>query len=338
MIFLDFHWSYPYLLWLLPLALLPWFTHNQDKTVVWVDFVPVDPISKFIGLSLTMLASLVLASLIVALAGPYLPEKKVERIAEGAEIVLLLDRSRSMDDAFAIKGQPAMRTPARKDSKRRVAKAFLTEFVKKRPDDRFGFVLFSSYAIDLLPLTYSKEAILATIDASALGKGLSETNMVKALIKAAAMFQGQTYRGARIVMLVSDGGQEMEAEEQATIKALYQELNISLYWLYMRSIQGMTLDEAEDDSILWLDTPERILHTFFNTIEMPYRAFEVESVKTFSKALDEIDKQHYQPLIVEETLPKEPKARLFYWLAMVAMLLLASAQLYSLWGVRKADE
>jgi len=335
---LDFHWLHPYLLWLLPLALLPWLNHNQDKTVAWVDFIPVDPVSKFIGFTLKMLATIALLSLVIALAGPYLPEKKVERVAEGAEIVLLFDRSRSMDDAFAVKGQPTMRTVAREDSKRRIAKSFLIEFVKKRPDDRFGFVLFSSHAFDLLPLTYSKEAILATINASALGKGLSETNMAKALLKAADMFQGQPYRGSRIVMLVSDGGQEMDEAQQIQIKALYQELNITVYWIYMRTMQGMTLDEADDDNMLWLDTPERKLHTFFNEIKMPYRAFEVESVKTFSEALDEIDRQQYQTLIVEEILPREPKERFFYWLALIAMLLLALAQLYTVWGVRKAHE
>lgn len=338
MIWLDFHWLQPYLLWLLPLILLPWLNHNQDKTVAWVDFVPLDPISKFIGIALKLLASIALFSLIVALAGPYVPEKTVERVAEGAEIVLLFDRSRSMDDAFAIKGQLLMRTVANPDSKRRVAKSYLAEFVKKRPDDRFGFVLFSSHAIDLLPLTYSKEAILATINASALGKGLSETNMAKALVKAADMYQGQRYRGSRIVMLVSDGGQELDEEQQLKIKALYQELNITLYWIYMRSMQGMTLDEAEDDNLLWLDTPERKLHTFFNNIDMPYRAFEVESVKTFSEALDEIDRQQYQTLIVEETLPRELKEKPFYWLAMFAVLLLVLAQLYTVWGVRKAHE
>jgi mxaC protein len=64
----------------------------------------------------------------------------------------------------------------------------------------------------------------------------------------------------------------------------------------------------------------------------------VESVKTFSEALDEIDRQQYQTLIVEEILPREPKERFFYWLALIAMLLLALAQLYTVWGVRKAHE
>lgn len=332
------YWSLPIVLLLLPIALLPWFNHNQDKAVTWSEFVPVDRVSKLIGITLKTLASIVLASLVLALAGPHFPEKKIERIGEGAEIVLLLDRSRSMDDAFAIKGQPTMRTVGKEDSKRRVAKKYLTEFVNKRPDDRFGFVLFSSQAIDLLPLTYSKEAILATINASALGKGLSETNMAGALIKAAKMFEGQQYRGSRIVLLVSDGGQELDDDAKKLITALYKQSNLAIYWLYMRSITGMTLDQSDDENLRWKDTPERKLHTFFKLLELPYRAFEIESLKTFSEAIAEIDKQQYQTLIVEYTLPREQKSKPFFWMAMFAMLLLVLAQLYTAWGVRTAHE
>ncbi len=335
---IDLHWSLPQLLFLLPLAILPWFNHNQEKTVAWVDFVPVDPLSNTIGFMLKLLASLAIISLLFALSGPYKPEQKIDKVAAGAEIVLLLDRSRSMDDAFAIKGQLLMKSVAKSDSKRRTARSYLTEFVKKRPDDRFGFVFFSSSAIDLLPLTYSKESILATINASALGKGLSETNMSKALLEAASLYEGQAYRGSRIVLLVSDGGQELEPEDKAKIAALYKELNLSIYWIYMRSTQGMTLDETENDNFLWTDTPERKLHTYFKSLDLPYRAFEVESVKTFSEAIDEIDRQQYQTLIVEQTLPREAKEKPFYWLALVTLLLLSLAQMYTAWGVRAAHE
>ena len=334
----DLQWSQPFLFLLLPLIVLPWINHNQEKIIAWSEFVPVDPVSRIIGLSLKILASTVLAALIFALAGPYEPEKKIERVGEGAEIVLLLDRSRSMDDAFAVKHQAALVSVGKKDSKRRVAKSYLTEFVKKRPDDRFGFVLFSSKAIKLLPLTYSKESVLATINANALGKGLKDTNMSDALVKAAEMFDGQTYRGSRIVLLVSDGGQLLTDEAKKKITTLYKQLNLTIYWIYMSSMQGISLGEEGDDSYLWKDLPERKLHNFFNNAGMPYRAFEAKSLKTFAEALDEIDRQQYQTLIVEETLPREPKHAMFYWLAMIVMILLVMAQVYSAWGVRKAHE
>ncbi|HEC60463.1 MAG TPA: VWA domain-containing protein [Methylophaga sp.] len=334
----GFQWASPLALYLLPLIALPWFTHRLEKTIVWNKFVPVDPISNMIGLTFKIMASLVLACLILSLAGPYLPEKKVERVGEGAEVVVLVDRSRSMDDAFAIKGQLIMGKVGGEDSKRRVAKKYLQEFIDKRPDDRFGFVLFSDKALDLLPLTYNKQTIHATVDASALGKGLSETNIAKALIKAAEMYQGQTYRGSRIVVLVSDGGQEFSDEDKAQITELYKQENLTLYWLYMRTLTGMTLDKTPGENDRWGATPERKLHTFFKSIGIPYLPFEIGSMKSFSEAIDTIDKQQYQTMIVEETLPKENKAYLFLIIGLVLMLILMLAQFYTAWGVRKAHE
>lgn len=334
---LGLQWALPMVLLLLPIALLPWINHNQEKIVAWIDFVPVDPMSRFIGITLKLLASIAIASLIFGLAGPYIPEKKVDRIAEGAEIILLLDRSRSMDDAFAVKHQAALVSVGKKNSKRRIAKKYLTEFVQKRPDDRFGFVLFSAKSIDLLPLTYSKETILATIEASALGKGLSETNMPEALIQAAKMFEGQKYRGSRIVLLVSDGGQLISDEEKQQIIDLYKQMNLTVYWIYLRDHKGKTLED-NDDNLLWADIPEKKLHRFFQTMDVPYKAFEAGSLKDFAEALDEIDKQQYQTLVVQETSPKQTKTKPFYAVAMITVLLLALAQIYTAWGVRKAYE
>ncbi|HDZ16318.1 MAG TPA: VWA domain-containing protein [Methylophaga aminisulfidivorans] len=331
-------WGYPWLLLFLPLALLPWVNHNLDKTVAWVHLVPVDPLSNVINIGLKLLASIAIASLILALASPSLPEQKQERIGEGAEIVLLLDRSRSMDDPFAVKTQAASVSVGGKNSKRNVAREYLTEFVRNRPDDRFGFVFFSTKAINLLPLTYDKEAVLATINANALGKGLSDTNMAEALLSSAKMFEGQPYRGSRIVLLVSDGGQILSDEAKENIANLYKNMNLSIYWIYLKSRQEMTLEESDNDNLLWVDIPERKLHKFFKTIGVPYRAFEAGSLKSFAEALAEIDRQHYETLIVEETLPHQPKADLFLWLALIAMLILASSHLYTLWGVKKAHE
>ncbi|MBL1320855.1 MAG: VWA domain-containing protein [Methylophaga sp.] len=335
MTLLGLHWSTPNVLFLLPLIILPWLNRKSDKTVVWIDFVPIDSLSKVIGRLLKLLASTAIAGLVLALAGPYVPEKKVERVAEGAEIVMVLDRSRSMDGPFAVKERAQLVNYDKENNKRRIATNYLKEFVKKRPNDRFGFIFFSANSADILPMTYNKEAILATINANALGRGLSDTNMVDALITSAKMFEGKTYRGSRIVLLVSDGGQGMNDEEKLQISTLYRQLNITIYWIYMRSIHGMTLEEKEDENSHWKGKPERELHTFFKSINQPYQVFEAEELKDFSEAIDEIDRQQYQTLIVEETLPRELKDKPFYWVAMIAMLFLMLAQFYTAWGVKE---
>ncbi|HDY85611.1 hypothetical protein LCGC14_0625300 [marine sediment metagenome] len=339
MTLLGLQWASPMMFLLLPLVFLPWFTHNQDKTVAWSQFVPVDSLSNMIGFALKLLASLVLAGLILSLAGPYYPEQTVERVGNGAEVVVLVDRSRSMDDPFSTrdKALAVNRTVGKGDSKRRIAQKYLLEFVDKRPDDRFGFVLFSDKALDLLPLSYNKDSIRATIDASALGKGLSETNIAQALIKAGEMYGKEAYHGSRTVLLVSDGGQEFTDEDKQTIAALYKRENLTLYWIYMRSTAGLSLDEEGTDNS-WGNTPEKRLHKFFQSLGVPYRVFEIESVKSFSEAIDTIDKQQDQTLIVNEVMPREIKTAPFFWVAMITMLLLMMAQFYTAWGVRKAHE
>lgn len=335
-----FNWqlAHPMMLLLLPLMLLPWFTHTQVKTIAYTNFVPIDPLSNFIGLLLKSLASVVIICLIASLAGPYIPEKVIQRVGSGAEVLMLVDRSRSMDDPFSSrdKAVAASRSVGKDNSKRRIANKYLLAFVNKRPDDRFGFILFSNKALDILPLTYNKDSVRATIKASSLGKGLSETNIAKALIKAAEMYSQQIYRGSRTVLLVSDGGQEMTTEDKQIITALYQQEKLSLYWIYMGQIKGLALHNEANKNAWAADKPEKKLHAFFESLNIPYRVFETDSVASFSATMGTIDKQQTQTLMVEELIPQEAKTAAFLWPAMLAMLLLLMAQFYTVWGVRKA--
>ncbi len=135
------NWGAPYFLLLLPLVALPWLSHNTEKTVAWQAMLPHDSLSVWLTRCLKLLSSVCIAALIAAVAQPYVPEKIVEQSREGAEFVILLDRSRSMDDIFArrpLNTLPVDNVPIR--SKRSVSRDYLVEFVKRRPDDRFGYV------------------------------------------------------------------------------------------------------------------------------------------------------------------------------------------------------
>jgi mxaC protein len=139
------------------------------------------------------------------------------------------------------------------------------------------------------------------------------------------------------VLLVSDGGQEFSDEDKNKITELYKRENLTLYWVYMRSTTGLSIEEESDDDS-WSNTPEKRLHNFFKDLGIPYKVFEIESVKSFSEAIDTIDEQESQTLIVEEIIPREIKTAPFFWFAMITMLLLVLAQIYTAWGVRKAHE
>jgi mxaC protein len=94
--------SHPWLLWLLPMAVLPLLLQRAHaKHYSWVDMLPADPLSDLIGLLLKVLAVLTLVFIITGLAAPHTNEQKVQRIGVGAQIALVLDRSASMDDPFS---------------------------------------------------------------------------------------------------------------------------------------------------------------------------------------------------------------------------------------------
>ncbi|MES2637470.1 MAG: VWA domain-containing protein, partial [Pseudomonadota bacterium] len=94
--------SHPWMLWLLPLAILPLvFQRAHSKSYSWLDMLPADPLSDLIGLILKILAVLILTFIILGLSAPHSTQQLVERIGVGAQITLVLDRSASMDDPFS---------------------------------------------------------------------------------------------------------------------------------------------------------------------------------------------------------------------------------------------
>ncbi len=327
-----------WVLLLLPLALLPWLSRNNEKVIVWDKFIPVDPLSNIIRNIIRTLASLAIASLLIGLAGPYLPQQQVEKIVQGAEFVILLDRSRSMDEPFAVKDRAQLVNHDLSVSKRTIATKYLVDFVENRRNDRFGFVFFSKRSITLLSLTENTSAILAVIKASAMGKGISETYLAQALIRSAELYSKQHYRGSRVVILVSDGGEKLTQDEKKIISSLFKKQKLSLYWIYLRSVDGMTLEEKEGESEQWKDRPERKLHQFFTELSVPYQVFEAGSHEQFSDAFSDINQDQLLPLKLNKTIAKQPKTTRFYSIAFLAILILASIQLYTLWGIRKTQQ
>jgi len=156
--------NHPLALWLLPLALLPiLLERSNSKSYSWTDMLPNDPLSNIVGLLLKVLASIALASIIFGLAGPHSLEEKVERTGIGAQIAMVLDRSASMDDPFA----GGLQDGRVGETKSVAASRLMVKFVLARKNDMIGLITFSNSAMYVLPLTESRDAVLAAIRATA---------------------------------------------------------------------------------------------------------------------------------------------------------------------------
>jgi mxaC protein len=192
-------------LWLLPLALWPWLP-SRRRPQAWyasLALLAFDRRSAWIGRLLRICASVAIASLLAALAAPRRPESTVQTVRQGAEIVVLLDRSLSMDQPFGQASNAVVDLHG--VSKAQVAQRLIGEFTKQRADDLFGLVLFSTLPLPVLPFTQRQEVIQAAIGATGTSRALGDTDVGLGLLAAASYFDRRDYSGSRAVVLVSDG-------------------------------------------------------------------------------------------------------------------------------------
>jgi mxaC protein len=331
-----------WVLWLLPLAALPLLAAaGQALPNGWLAFAPRDSASSVIGWALRGAAAVALAALVFAMAGPYRPEYTVERVGQGAEIVLVLDRSRSMDQGFAPSRGPGARgtgpealdyyfsqTPGRlRESKGQVARRLMAEFTRQRPDDRFALVVFSTLPIRVLDFTRRPEVVQAAIAAGNIGRGLSETNIGLALDAALEHFEGRPYTGSRIVMLVSDGGDRLDADTRERLAYLTRKLRVSIYWLYLRTASSPGLAPVAGDAAATADyVPEMLLHSFFQSLQTPYRAYEAGDAQALQHAIDDVNRLEKLPIAYDELIARRELASWGHGVALFAVLLLLTAR------------
>lgn len=319
---LDF--EVPWALLLLPLAILPLLRRRRDSvTFPWLIWMPADRAGRIVRVAWSLLAVVALASLVLALARPGRPEMQVQRMGEGAEILILLDRSRSMDDRMlpshwrTLDPSVLLHHMGRGRQKSEVARDLLSKFVAQRPEDRFSLMYFSNRPLSVVPFTEHAAVMQAGIAAGGTGRGIADTEVGRALTAAIDAFDDRAYSGSRIILLVSDGGAHLDEVTSAGLRAGLARNRIALYWLYLRSYNSASLDARE---ARWENAPEMALHRFFQTLHTPYRAYEAEVPEDLAKAVADVGRQQNLPLEFSEKIPRQDYSRALIALAACACL------------------
>ena len=233
----------------------------------------------------------------LVLSQPTSDQRMVEKIGEGAQIGLVLDRSASMDDPFSGSDDKAGET------KSGAASRLIINFFESRTDDMVGVITFSNSAMYVLPLTQNKEAIKAAVNATA-GNALFQTNIGAGLTSSAALFSGIADTGSRAIILLSDGAGRIDAPTQQKIKDWFSRFQIGLYWIVLRQPGGISIfDEnfvPRDEEQL---PPQIELYEFFKTFRSPFKAYEAEDPKSLELAIQDINLKEKKPITYTERLP-----------------------------------
>lgn len=309
-------------LWVLPLLLLcvpAFFGAGAAWHVVSsVDAIPQDAVSRWFDRGLRALSACVVGSIVLGLAGLHTGAQLVTRTGSGAHIVLVLDRSLSMDEGFALAGQKARMT------KTEASAELLKLFFAGRPHDSFGLVAFSTQPILAMPLTEHRGAMAAAMTAMA-ANGLANTDIGAALEMALQIFAQDDPLSARVLLFVSDGAGRITDGVEAHLRTAAMLQRIHLYYLYLRSGDSPALTA---DASARNDTEEpAALDAFFRSLGVPYRGFEADDPNAVAAATHAIDALETRPVTYHETVPRLDYAGACYGVAAACLFCLLLARL-----------
>jgi mxaC protein len=313
----------PIVLVLLPLALLPLLLSSQrPQSYPSIEGIEADPLSVAVDWVLRIAGAIAITALILGIGGLHRLGRSVEKTGEGAHIVLLIDRSSSMDNTFAGRAPEGG-----EESKSAAARRLLKDFILHRDHDLVGVAAFSTSPMHILPMTEHKDAVMAAVDAMDR-PGLAFTNVGRGLALALDMQEADTSPAARVIVLVSDGAAVIDRKVQETLRAAFARRPINLYWLFLRTAgtPGISTVPAPGEEDTPQAMPERHLDKFFKSLNITYRAFEAENPQAVADAIGEIGKLERSPITYFERIPHEDlKARAFA-VALAAMLVLLAAK------------
>jgi len=158
---------------------------------------------------------------VIALASPIMTKNYVNSKKEGRDIVLVIDSSDSMRQMGFDPSDPYK-------NKFDVVKEVVGDFVKKRKNDRIGMVTFADVAFIASPLTFEKEFLANITKMQELGMAGKRTAINDALVQAYNLLSKSKAK-SKIVILLTDGRDNMSKIPLADVKHMVEKRDIKLY-------------------------------------------------------------------------------------------------------------
>ena len=292
-------WANPEYFWLLlaiPL-LTAWYIWRYPKRNPEIRFsglkpfedVPRSPKTWMVHI-LFALRMLVLALLIIALARPQSVSSRKNVEIEGIDIVMALDVSSSM---LARDFRP---------DRLEAAKNVAIDFIKRRPNDRIGIVIFSGEAFTQVPLTTDHDMIINMFkdiksgmieDGTAIGDGLATA--VSRLKDSKAI--------SKVIILLTDGVNNAGSIDPRSAAEIAKMYGIRVYTIGVGS-RGYAPYPVQDQfgrthmQQMKVQIDEKLLKDIAATTGGKY--FRAENNKKLREIYNEIDKLEKSKIDVQE--------------------------------------
>jgi Ca-activated chloride channel homolog len=225
----HFGFAHPWLLWLLALLPLLAVLQSARGAAAAVRYSSLEPFraigvarkSRAGGFLLGLLLA-ALAACILALARPQLSDTISRSNASGIDIMLALDVSGSMlAEDVSIGHDRANRIEA--------VKKLSEDFIEGRPNDRIGMVAFGTYPYLVSPLTLDHEWLFKNLERVRIGLVEGNTAIGSALASAANRLRENKEAKSKIIVLLTDGGNNCGKVTPNTAAEAAHSLGIKIY-------------------------------------------------------------------------------------------------------------
>lgn len=243
-----------------------------------------------------ILRILSLVCLIMALARPQHQSDKSRSEGEGIDIVLCMDVSASM------------LTNDIKPSRFHVAKDVAAEFVKSRPVDRIGLVIFGGESFTKCPITPDKNTVLSQLRSLKIKDGgyLADGTLIG---EGLAMAVNRVTKGngkSRVVILLTDGKEEAPVTriiDPDMAMEIAKADNVKVYCIGLGSAAFMREQMVQDNAgnTVRNDIDEALLTRIASqTGGRYYRATDRASLQAIYAQIDQLEKSKVEIIKYKE--------------------------------------
>ena len=260
--------------------------------------------------------------IIIALARPQTVNKTTAPPKPVLDIMICLDTSLSMSALDF--GQ---------ENRLDAAKKAAAQFIRKRPFDRIGLVVFGGVAIRQCPLTLDHETLIEFVEQVPMNATQTEGTAIGTAIALGATQLAESEAKSKVMILLTDGRSNTGKIDPMTAASGARDLGIKIY-VIGTAVPGGGLVPVNDPLMgqrlvrMAEDLDEPTLKEIAGLTNGRY--YRVTSEKRFKEIYDAIDKMETTKIKSSALIQYDDKYVPFLILALLALLLETAAQL-TLW-------
>ena len=261
-----------------------------------------------------ILRLLSLSCLILALARPQKKNVETRTKGEGIDIMLCMDVSGSMGSRDIL--------PSRLDA----AKEMAVEFVRNRPADRIGLVIFSGESFTQCPLTTDRNTLITQIQTLESRKYLADGTVIGEGLATAVDRLSKSNSKSKVIILLTDGKEDPPATrliDPLTALEIAKAQRVKVYTIGLSAAPSTFIEitnSPKNGKNPGANVPdEELLRKISNETGGKYfRARDSEGLKNIYSQIDQLEKSNIE---ITTHNRYEEKFLLFVLAAMFFLLL-----------------